>query len=83
MSDSEKSNIVSLSEVLESKIVKERELEYYYEQLKEIQRKIGFLETDLKLTKQIIHMIEGDKILEVDNSVPLIGIRDDDTTDQQ
>lgn len=74
---SDKNNIVSLSEVLESKIIKERELEYYYEQLKEIQRKIGFLETDLKLTKQIIQLIEAEKIVKIDTSVPLITMEDD------
>lgn len=68
----ESGKIISLTEVLESKIVKEKELEYYYEQLKEIQRKIGFLELDLRLTKQIIHIIEKDKVVEVDNSVPLL-----------
>jgi hypothetical protein len=73
----ESGKIISLTEVLESKIVKEKELEYYYEQLKEIQRKIGFLELDLKLTKQIIHIIEKDKVVEVDNSVPLLNFGDD------
>ena len=75
---SKDSNILSLTEVLESKIVKEKELEYYYEQLQEIQRKIGFLETDLKLTKQIISIIENNKVVEVDNSVPLLNFGEDD-----
>jgi hypothetical protein len=65
--------IVSLTEILESKITKEKELEYYYEQLKEIQRKICFLETDLNLTKKIIQMIESEKIVTIQAVVPLIG----------
>ena len=76
-----KGKIISLAEVLENKIVKEKELEYYYEQLKEIQRKIGFLELDLKLTKQIIHIIEKDKVIEVDNSVPLLDFSEDPDND--
>lgn len=75
---SESDNIVSLIDILESKIIKEKELEFYYEKLKEIQNKIAFLETDLNLTKRIIKLIEGDKILQIDTSVPLIGIDKND-----
>jgi prefoldin subunit 5 len=66
------SKIISLTDVLENKIVKEKELQYYREQLEEIQRKIAFLETDLNITKQIISMIEQEKIIEVDTSVPVL-----------
>ena len=73
----ENGNIISLTDVIESKVVKEQELEFYREQLVDIQRKIAFLETDLSLTKQIIKMIETETILQVDNSVPLIGVKDE------
>ena len=75
----EKGKIISLTDVLENKIIKEKELQFYYEQLEEIQRKIAFLETDLSLTKQIIALIEKEKIVEVDTSVPLVG---NDETDK-
>lgn len=74
------SKIISLTDVLENKIVKEKELLYYKEQLEEIQRKIAFLETDLNITKQIISMIEQEKIIEVDTSVPILSF--DDTDDK-
>lgn len=66
------SKIISLTDVLENKVVKEKELLYYREQLEEIQRKIAFLETDLNITKQIISLIEQEKIIEVDTSVPIL-----------
>jgi len=72
------SKIISLTDIIDSKAIKEKEIQYYYEQLEEIQRKIAFLETDLNLTKTIISMIEDEKILTVDNSVPLIGQEDDE-----
>lgn len=78
------SKIISLTDVLENKIVKEKELQYYREQLEEIQRKIAFLETDLNITKQIISMIEQEKIIEVDTSVPVLSFdnsEDDNTGD--
>ena len=74
------SKIISLTDVLENKIVKEKELLYYKEQLEEIQRKIAFLETDLNITKQIISLIEHEKIIEVDTSVPILSF--DDPEDQ-
>ena len=77
MKDDAPSKIISLTEVIESKVVKEKELEFYREQLLEIQRKIGFLELDLKLTKQIIDMIEEESVVSIDNSVPLIGVDTD------
>lgn len=76
-SDDTPSQIISLTEVIESKVVKEKELEFYREQLREIQTKIGFLELDLKLTKQIISMIEEESVVSIDNTVPLIGVDTD------
>jgi hypothetical protein len=70
--------IISLTDIIENRVVKEKELKYYQEQLEEIRRKIAFLETDLHLTKTIINMIEEEKIMSVDTSVPLIGQEDTD-----
>lgn len=77
MKDDTPPQIISLTEVIESKVVKEKELEFYREQLREIQTKIGFLELDLKLTKQIISMIEEESVVSIDNTVPLIGVDTD------
>ena len=73
--------IVSLTDVLENKIIKEKELEFYREQLVEIQRKIAYLETDLNITKQIISLIEQEKIIQVDASVPILSF--DESSDDE
>lgn len=70
------SDIISLTDIIENKVVKEKELQFYYEQLAEIQRKIAFLETDLNLTKQIISLIEKEKIVTVDTSVPSLSFEE-------
>ena len=57
------SKIVTLTDIIETKVVKEKELLYYKEQLEIIQRKIAYLETDLTLTKRIISLIEEEKIV--------------------
>ena len=59
------SKIVTLTDIIENKVVKEKELLYYKEQLEEIQRKIAYLETDLTLTKRIISLIEEEKIVNI------------------
>ena len=59
------SKIVTLTDIIETKVVKEKELLYYKEQLEIIQRKIAYLETDLTLTKQIISLIEEEKIVNI------------------
>ena len=59
------SKIVTLTDIIENKVVKEKELLYYKEQLEVIQRKIAYLETDLTLTKRIISLIEEEKIVNI------------------
>lgn len=56
------SRIILLSEVLESKIRKEQELEYYQQELIRIQERIGYLSKELDLTKLIIDMIEHEQV---------------------
>lgn len=76
----ESKKVISLTDVIENKVIKEKELQFYYEQLEEIQRKIAFLETDLNLTKQIISLIEKEKIVTVQAEVPILSF--DDSEDQ-
>lgn len=57
--------IILLSEVLESKIRKEQELEYYQKELLKIQERIGYLTRELDLTKLIIDMIEHEKVQDI------------------
>ena len=59
------SEIITLTDIIESKIRKEKELEQYYEHLQELQRKIAFLEQDLKITLTCIRMIENETVVEV------------------
>ena len=59
------SEIITLTDIIESKIRKEKELEQYYEHLQELQRKIAFLEQDLKITLTCIRMIENETVVQV------------------
>jgi predicted Rossmann fold nucleotide-binding protein DprA/Smf involved in DNA uptake len=80
MTDKE-NKVVSLSKVLKNKKEKERELSMYKNHLAMIYDRMAFLEMDRKVTEEIIEMIENDSIVVIDDSVPLVGVHDDDYPD--
>lgn len=57
--------VVVLSELLESRARKEKELQFYTEQLKELQLKLSWLTAEINLTTTIINMIEQEKIFDM------------------
>ena len=57
--------IILLSEIIETKIRKEKELEYYAKQLEELQRKMFFVKKEIDLTNVIIEIIENEKVMDI------------------
>lgn len=55
------SNIILLHEILEQKIRKEQELEYYQEQLKELEKKMWMIRREIEITNLCIQVIENEK----------------------
>lgn len=64
----EEKKILLLTDIIEQRLRKEKELEYYQEQLDEIKRKMWFLQKDLDVTNTIIALIEQEKIAIVGSS---------------
>ena len=58
------SNIILLKDFYEMKEQKEKELLFYKEKLAELQDKVFWLERDITLTKNIIRLIEEEKLKE-------------------
>ena len=56
------SKIILLKDVYEMKEQKEKELLFYKEKLEELRDKVYWLERDIALTKNIIRMIEDEKV---------------------
>ncbi|HAW04812.1 MAG TPA: hypothetical protein DCW83_08990 [Saprospirales bacterium] len=77
-----KNNVVSLVEISNKKVTKEKELEFYRNHLKECESKISFIQRDIELTLEVIDMIENERILSVDTSVPIINIDTEDTPEK-
>ena len=63
------SKIVLLKDVYALKEQKEKELRFYSEKKKELEEKLYWLERDLRLTRDIIKMIEEERVPNV-QSVP-------------
>ena len=63
MTDRDKS-IVFITDLIESKVRKEREIEYYEEKLKEIEKKLFFLKKEQNVTETILDIIQNEKVLE-------------------
>ena len=59
-------NIIYLSDLIESKLKKEQEIEYYIESMKRLQIKVNELEKEINLTSLIIQMIEQERVLTIE-----------------
>jgi hypothetical protein len=67
--------IIMLSEVLETRVRKEKELEFYAKELEKLKEKMFFLQRDIDLTNMIINMIEKENV--VDFQQHLLDKKDD------
>lgn len=69
--------VIVLSELIEQRLRKEKEIEYYQSQLLEFQNKIAHLQKDVDLTKIIIDIIQSENIIDIQDkvikSIPIIG----------
>ena len=59
--------IVLLSDFIEQKVRKEKELEYYTQQLEELQKKLFFLNKEIQLSNLIIDIIDKEQVINVKN----------------
>lgn len=59
---SDEKRIILISDFIEQKLRKEQELEYYLNELAELQVKIGHLKREVDLTNTIIDMIKAEKV---------------------
>ena len=54
------SNIISLSDILEQKLRKEQELQFYEKQLEELRKKMFFVRKDIEVTNLVIEIINDE-----------------------
>lgn len=71
------SKLIKITDILETKLRKEKELEYYQKELEKLQQKMFFLKKDIDITNIIIDMIEKEKIYDVKQNMIERSIEDD------
>jgi len=62
---SEDQRIILISDFIEQKVRKERELDYYLRELEQLQSKIAYLRKEVDLTNLIIDMIKAEQVHDV------------------
>ena len=66
---SDEQRIILIADVLEQKLRKEKELDFYIKELEELQRKIGWLRREVDLTNTIIDMIKSETVYDVKDNM--------------
>ena len=62
-------NIISLSDLIEQRLRKQQEIDYYRETLITLERKIQELDKEVGITSLIIDMIETERVLTIDEKL--------------
>ena len=58
-------DIIVMSDLLDIRARKLKELEFYNQQLKELQLKMVFIQQEITLTNRIINMIEKEQVIDI------------------
>jgi hypothetical protein len=57
--------LILLTDVIETKLRKEKELEFYQKELEKLQQKMFFLRKDIDITSLCIQIIEQEKVVDI------------------
>lgn len=67
MTNNKSKKIIFITDLIESKVQKQREIEKYESQLKIIEEKLFFLRKEKEITETILELIEHEKIMDLKN----------------
>ena len=65
MTNNNNKKIIFITDLIESKMQKQREIEKYESQLKIIENKLFFLRKEKEITETILELIEHEKIMDL------------------
>lgn len=57
--------VIILTDLLDTRARKEKELQFYADQLKELQQKMYYIQKEITLTNDIINMIRTEKMMDI------------------
>ena len=67
MTNNNNKKIIFITDLIESKVQKQREIEKYESQLKIIEERLFFLRKEKEITETILELIEHEKIIDLRN----------------
>ncbi|MDB4339565.1 hypothetical protein OAA08_00615 [bacterium] len=74
--------ILFITDLIDQRLRKEKEIEYYEKELEEITKKLFFLKKEKELTELIINIIQSEKVIDVrENIYDQIGLNDESKID--
>ena len=59
-------NVTSLADLIEQRLIKQQEIDFYKETLDRLEKKISLLSKEVNITTLIIDMIETERVLTID-----------------
>ena len=74
-------NVVSLSDLIEQRLRKQQEIDFYKETLEQLQKKSSIFTKEVDITTLIIDMIEQERVLSLDEKRDKIMLLDDKKND--
>ena len=74
-------NVVSLSDLIEQRLRKQQEIDFYKETLEQLQKKISILTKEVDITTLINDMIEQERVLSLDEKRDKIMLLDNKKND--
>jgi hypothetical protein len=57
--------LIILTDIIETKIRKEKELEFYKKELEKLKQKMFFIRRDIEITNICIKIIENEKVVDI------------------
>jgi hypothetical protein len=57
--------LIRITDIIETKLRKEKELEYYQQELDKLQQKMFFIKKEIDITNLIINMIEKEQVYDI------------------
>ena len=72
--------LILLTDILETKLRKEKELEFYQKELEKLRQKMFFIQKDIDITNLCIEIIEQEKVMDIREEIKkknILGKSDD------
>lgn len=72
------SKLILITDIIEQKVRKEKELQYYQEELEKLKQKMWFIQKDIDVTNIIINIIETEKVVDLKEQMETRMLGEDD-----